>query len=413
MKDKLKILVITSWEYNDALIQSHTLPYLKIINELFPKFELILSTEEKRAGFFDAQNLTAVHSDLLQYNITLMPHPYRRFGLRKLIAAAGQFLKLWYFIVSKKVDYIQGFCTPAGGLGYLLSVSTGRKLLLDSYEPHAESMVENGAWNKDGIAYKILWWLEKKQTQRAKKFIAIASGMDQYALQKYGVSIPEVHVKPCCVNLEKFKFEPAAYDSIRSELGFENKIVLVYAGKFGGIYLDDEVFNFFKVAYQFWGDRFRILLLTALSKDNIFQHCAKSGVPSSIFHIAKVPFDQMPRYLSAADFGITPVKPVPSKRYCSPIKDGEYWAMGLPVVITKNISDDSEIIATHNIGAVLESLETLSYQKAVEKIDELLREDRTALRKRIRDVAVRFRNYDIARDIYQKIYTDSSFTRNK
>ena len=53
-----------------------------------------------------------------------------------------------------------------------------------------------------------------------------------------------------------------------------------------------------------------------------------------------VPYNQITDYYQIADFAINPVKPVPSKRYCTSIKDGEYWGMGLPVVITKNISDD-------------------------------------------------------------------------
>ena len=45
----------------------------------------------------------------------------------------------------------------------------------------------------------------------------------------------------------------------------------------------------------------------------------------------------------------TPVKPVPTKRYCTPVKDGEYWALGLPVIITEGISDDSGIIRENGI----------------------------------------------------------------
>lgn len=54
---------------------------------------------------------------------------------------------------------------PAGALGYVLSKFTGSKLIIDSYEPHAESMVENGTWKKSSLKFKILFWLEKNRAR--------------------------------------------------------------------------------------------------------------------------------------------------------------------------------------------------------------------------------------------------------
>ena len=35
------------------------------------------------------------------------------------------------------------WCMTAGSLGYILSKTSGKNLVIDSYEPHAEAMVEN------------------------------------------------------------------------------------------------------------------------------------------------------------------------------------------------------------------------------------------------------------------------------
>jgi hypothetical protein len=195
-------------------------------------------------------------------------------------------------------------------------------------------------------------------------------------------------------------------------LGWENKIVVVYAGKFGGIYLDKEVFDFFKVAYDYWGDQFRVLLLTAHTDDEIKESCNQAGFPFQLIHKLSVPYHTVAKYLSAADFAITPVKPVPSKKYCTPIKDGEYWAIGLPVVITKNISDDSDIIEKHKGGAVLNGLNKEAYQEAVDTIDKFLQENKYELRMRIRNLAETYRNYEIARVEYNKIYGNAIFHKS-
>ena len=109
--------------------------------------------------------------------------------------------------------------------------------------------------------------------------------------------------------------------------------------------------------------------------------------------------------MSLGTFGITPVKSIPTKKYCTPIKDGEYWAMGLPVVITPNISDDSDIISNFKAGVVWDYRKKEDYLKSVIDLEQILiNEDRKELQKRIHRLAVNFRSFDISKAIYQKIY---------
>ena len=138
--------------------------------------------------------------------------------------------------------------------------------------------------------------------------------------------------------------------------------------------------------------------------DYIKEKCTNAGVPYEIVRILFVPHYEVPRLMQAGDFGICPVKPVPTKRYCTPVKDGEYWAMGLPVIITNNISDDSDIIREHSAGAVLENLNQQGYADAVAKMNCILRQDKKELQKKIRTLAERYRNYEIAEEIYRNFY---------
>src|SRR6185295_4367020 len=113
-----------------------------------------------------------------------------------------------------------------------------------------------------------------------------------------------------------------------------------------------------------------------------------------IIEIRFVPHAHIPEYIGLADFALTPVKPVPTKRFCTPIKDGEYWAAGLPVVITKNISDDSEIIEKNNIGAVINEFTKDDYLKAIQKIDNLLNnQPAEVLSRKIISVAEKYRSF--------------------
>ncbi len=397
------ILILTYWSYPDALIQTYTLPYVRIIKKnLPPGSSIYLLTLEKDQNVLEKPKREEIAEKLEQEGIHWLPFAYKPFGISAFVMWIGISLKLCSLIIQRKISVIHCWCTPPGAIGYFLSVLLNKKLVLDSYEPHAEAMVENGTWKRSSLAFKLLFWLEKKQTERASYIISATQGMKEYAAHKYHVDIPHFLVKPACVDLSLFNEEVVNDQMLRTELGLENKIVCVYAGKFGGIYLEDEIFDFVKVSSDYWGGVFRFLILTSHSREEIMQYCRKAEVDGNCVVMKFVPHNQVPRYMGLADFAITPVKPIPTKRYCTPIKDGEYWALGLPVVIPENISDDSDIIESHNIGVVLKSLHSDNYLEAVKRIDALLKQPN--LRDKIRIVAKKFRSFDIAESVYELVY---------
>jgi hypothetical protein len=401
------ILIITYWSYKDALIQTYTLPYIKIIRKhLDTNSRIYLVTFEQSFYKMSPIELEEERKKLRKEGIELLIFFYSKFGFSAPFKWAFDFIKLYFIILNKKISYIHTWCTPAGAIGYVLSVITGKPLILDSYEPHAETMTESNTWGKKSLKFKILFFLEKLQTKRAKTIIATTKGMYEYALKKYDFKINVFYVKPACTNLEIFSEIKIKNKDLLIELGLENKIICVYAGKFGGNYLEKEVFDFLKTAQDYWGDKFRALLLTSHLKNEIEQYANESDVDLSIFTIKYVPHREIATYMGLGDFAITPTKPIPSKRYCTPIKTGEYWALGMPVVSTPNISDDSDIIKEYNIGAVFNDLSHESYLEALKKIDYLITNfSRKELYKKIRPVSEKYRNFLIAERIYAELYS--------
>jgi glycosyltransferase involved in cell wall biosynthesis len=404
MKLDGNIMVLTQWSFKDALVQTYTLPYVAIIRKIISADrKILIVTAEQTHIALNKRETEAINTEWSTVNMQLLALPYRRFGLKKIIASSTQFFKLYRLIKKEKVKVIHAFCTPAGSIAYLLCKITGTKLVIDSYEPHAEAMVENGSWKKTSLAYKILFALEKKQSKRASFIISAAEGMKQYAKEKYGIEIRSHFIKPACVNLQQF-FPHEKNETLLKELGLDNKIVCVYAGKLGGIYLKDEVFNFIKTCSDYWKNNFRFLMLTNATREEINSEIKRAGIPDDVVISKFVSHHQIPEYLSLGDFAINPVKPVPTKRYCTSIKDGEYWAMGLPVIISPNISEDSAIIEKEKTGVVLDFSNPVEINSAIGKIEELLK-GQAGLKNKIRSIAEKFRSFDIAENIYKEIYS--------
>ncbi|MFA6923198.1 MAG: glycosyltransferase [Bacteroidales bacterium] len=402
----MNILVLTYWSYKEPLIQTYTLPYLKIINKYLPSgSKIYLQTLEKPNLKLSKEELTKEAVLLQKENIYLLPFYYSKFGLKAIIKWKFYLLRLLIIIFSKKIKYIHCWCTPAGAIGYILSVLTGRQLIIDSYEPHAEAMVENGDWKRNSIAFKILFFFEKLQSRRAKAVVAATKGFENWAKIKYKTEFKNYYVKPACTDFSQFSLQFAKEEMLLKKLGFENKIVCVYAGKIGGIYLEKEIFDFFKACSDFWKEKFRVLLLTDASKEKIEKYISASELNPEIIFSEFINHKEIHKYLGLADFALNPVKPVPTKRFCTSIKDGEYWAMGLPIVITQNISDDSEIIEKYKIGSIIKDFTYDKYIESIREIDSLIKNnDRQTLRNKIVEIAKQYRGFEIAEEIYQKLY---------
>jgi hypothetical protein len=395
------ILLLTYWSYKDGLVQS-TLIHVKLLRKVLPASSWIyLFTLEQPKFRMTEQEVSEAEEELAQYQIRLIRFNYTSFGLKAIFRMAGMILNLAKICFTKNISYIQCWCTPAGAIGYLLSLLTGKPLVVESFEPHAESMVENGTWQKGSLAFKILFFLEKMQAKRAKVLIGCVDSMQEYIVEKYKIQPKTITWKPAPVELAKFTPSKKKDSSLIEKYGLVNKITCVYAGKFGGIYLDQAVFDFLTVCQQHWGEQFRLLLLTNHSDEEIEGYAKKSGFDTSSMLKMFLPHSEIPAHIGLADFGITPVKPVPTKRYCSPLKDAEYWAMGLPVAITSNISDDSEIIESNKIGTIINDFSEAGYLKNIREIEQILSRDSEELYQEIHGIAEKHRGQHITESAYK------------
>lgn len=404
---KKNILVLTYWSYKEALVQTYTLPFVHMIRKANPTAKIFLVTFEQPHLKLSPQDILIEQQNLKERGIEWLYFPYFRFGLSSALVVLQAIIKLTFLIFKNKISHIHAFCTPAGTIAYLLKKLTFTHLVIDSYEPHAENMVENGEWFKDSRAFKILNFFEKCQTQVALHIIATTYKMKQYAKDRFHYEIKSFFVKPAGVDTQKFN--PKNFDKLKLREQYNipmDAIVCVYIGKFGGIYYKEEIFQFLKAAQQFWKEKIYIIIGTPLAKDEFEKISLEYGINlQQILFQSYIPHEQVPQFLAMSDFGLNPVKPLPTKRYCTSVKDGEYWSMELPVLIPPNISDDSDFIQQKGIGIIWEDTSHEGCIMACQAMDSLLKSDRLPMIKNeIRKLAIEVRDFKNFEKIYQTIY---------
>jgi hypothetical protein len=201
------ILVLTFWSFEDALIQTYTLPYVKIISTKLPKGSKVymMTLEQDHKQIYSIKNQQMI-KELEELNIIILPKKYFSFGLRAIFQNIKNLFSLSHTVVFKNISTIHSWSCTAGVFGYFLAKIWRKALVIDSFEPHAESMVENGTWEEKSISYQILFLFEKLVTKISKHIIGTTEGMKFYAKEKYGINIESFYVKPACVNVEQFDF---------------------------------------------------------------------------------------------------------------------------------------------------------------------------------------------------------------
>ncbi len=404
MKSK-GIFVVTYFSFKDPLIQAYTLPYVKIIRNLIDKkYPVYLLTIEKRHQQLTPEEKVKITETLDNEEIKLISLPYHRFGILLLNWIPSLF-RILFILIFKKITTVHAWCTPGGAIGLILATLTGKRLVLDSFEPHAEVMAETETWEYQSLQFKILFKFEEWMAKRSDAQICCTESMQLYVRQKFGVTLSNPFTKPACVQLDVFSWANKKKPELLKQFGLSNKIVCVYAGKFGGLYLEGEVFRFFKVAYEEIGEQFRVLLLTNDSDECILQWIKEAGLPKHVIVKKFVPHHLVADHIGLGDFALAPYRPVPSRNYGAPIKISEYWALGLPVVITSNIADDSYIIEKYKLGSVLKDLDVESYRTSICEIIGMLKNSSSReLYDMIRPYAESFRNFQVAEEVYQKVY---------
>lgn len=293
------------------------------------------------------------------------------------------------------------FGNVSGAFGALLKPVFRCKLIIYGYEPHALFMVDTGEWKRGGLKWTVLRRYEKLAEKRADYLL---TGTTFYKSELEKMGLKNVFRAPSCVSQDIFKFDPQARAIIREELKINRQKVVIYAGKFGGLYYREETAQFCKGLLDSDGDFF-FLILSPQPADMVLKLFAEAQVPLNKVHVLRANSpEEVAQYMSASDIGLNTIPPLPSQRFRSPIKVGEYLMCGLPFITCEGISEDDVYARKHNVGVVVPELSYTSGQQADPEIQSLLTEPSDMLRQRCRDTGIEYRGTHIVNDLLTEIF---------
>lgn len=406
------VLIFAYYSYKDPVFQSAVLPYFFNFPDKNQYHFILLTFEHEKFGYA-ASEKEKIRKDLTTQNITWVENKWHsgrfKFAKKAYDLAAGIF-KTVRLVKKYKVNciYSEGF--PGAVISHYVARFTKRPHIVHTFEPHTDYMVESGVWKRTRWETVML---RKFESTVAKKAFALMTGTQAMIDKWREKTRAQLYRVPSCVDTEFFQFRESERLAIREKYGIkDHEVVIVYLGKFGGMYMEEEMFDFFKEANSFQNGSytFRFMVLTPDKKENAESLIHQSGIDPKLFVVENLIREQVPSYLSAADIAFSGVRQNPSKRYCSPIKHGEYWACGLPIIIPDGISDDYLLAEKYNIGWRLPALNREEYDETIKRIfNEWCWEKQTEYRQRARAFVTQDRNVKTYQQLYRRIFSGIYF----
>lgn len=393
----MRILFLCSWKIEDMLTVSTVVPQLQFLTQLKYINKIVLVTLEegiKRLNTDNEPQAELQHSKISWEPVVTLQYPVKL--ANQIINYSFIPLKITQIARKYNIESLLAHGAPAGALAYKVWQKTKLPFYVSSFEPHADYMFESGVWSKYGLKYYFQKEWEKQQKKYAAGLMPVAESYKALLLAE-GVRADKIKTVPCSVQPDSFKFNLRQREEVRARLKMQNCTIGIYVGKYGSLYLEDEAFEIYSQCFKTYSS-FRLIILSPQGEAYMQKKLVQHGINPSRVYTASVPHHEVPAYLSAADFGFATIKSYPSARYCSPVKIGEYWANGLPVLLTEGVGDDSEIIKSEGGGAVYSLAKAGSLEQALQKIEAILQEPEH--RQEIAKLAQKYRSFDRVREAY-------------
>ncbi len=388
----------------EGLGQAQVLPYLRGLAARGTEIDL-LSYELPEA---DSNAIDALRRELACSGVTWTA--LRRSRDTRLVVKVNEALRGLGSAVAtalvRRPDVVHGRSYLPTAMSDLIASALPRaKLVFDCRGMLGDEYVDAGHWTTTRLEYRLLKKYEARAFRRAEGVVVLTNALrDWIADRKWFGRDTRVEVIPCCVDLEKFRFDDASRERLRNELGFGDSLVVVYSGSLGPYYRHEDMARFAGILRQRSAKRVTFLVLSAAPTAELTDELRANGFPDADVSVRRVAPSDMPKYLSCADVALSFIKTCFSKKGSSPTKVAEYLATGIPVVLNGDIGDQAELATETRACVVMRSFDETG---CVEAVDAVLSLATRPLEDRIRDcrrVAEARFGLDRGIETYQRLY---------
>lgn len=218
------------------------------------------------------------------------------------------------------------------------------------------------------VREQMLRGLESRGLRIADHVICVSENMKAFIGTAYNIQPSRVSVVQSTADARLFYHDPDAGSAARGALGIpQASPVIMYNGSFAPYQRPDVFLGFFAKVLR--ANPQAILLIVSRQEQRAIELTSEAGLPSDGVRVTSAPYDEMRRYLNAADWGLCLRDDDIVNRVASPTKVAEYLCCGVPVVVTPWAGDYGSLVADNGLGVLLDA--SADDARAVEAVSSL------------------------------------------
>ena len=260
--------------------------------------------------------------------------PNKNFRSRMLFYLSYMFTSFFAgaFGVHGHFDLIYSSSPPlfVGIAGLALSYIKHRPFFFEVRDLWPESAIVLGELSNPHYIH----WAEQVETacyRQARKIIVVTRGIQDRLLER-NIPPEKLIFIPNGANIQNFHYDPIGRYDLRSELGWQDCFIAIYAGIFGLAQGFETVLQAAQLLSHH--PTIRIILVgDGPAKDMIVKEAQRMNL-SNLRIIPEQPRERIPAYLSAADVAIVPLRKLELFKGALPSKIFDAWACDRPVLIS-------------------------------------------------------------------------------
>ncbi len=403
---RVSAIVYVYNSYMDPLFQSTLWKYL-LEESVSNRFNFYLITFEQKEYELVQSEKNRVKTELRKKGIYWYPLKWHS-GHLKLFLKAWDFITSLFLSILIRLIYqtkiVISLGTVAGSFAYLLSRMLLMKSFIYQFERHSEFLKDFGIWKGSTISFSLLNYLESISGNNSE-WIATGTNHMLERLKREGAK-GKTYLLPSCVDENIFDFRIQDRNKLRKSLGIDDRLVIIYVGKFGGIYYNLEDITSFLHNWKVEFPQSFFIILTPQNQDEIRKALGMKGINSESSFVGIADYSEVPSWISASDLGLVAVPSLPSQKFRSPIKVGEYLCCGIPYIVGQGISEDDVVAKKNNVGIVLSSYTRSGIIQGKPTLNQLIDENRLSQRTRCRLAGIEYRGFSTLKRTGAEIFDD-------
>lgn len=285
-----------------------------------------------------------------------------------------------------KYDLLYASSPPlfVGGAALALSYLRRLPLIFEIRDLWPESAVALGEI-RGRMAIQLATYLEETCYKRASRIVVVTEGIRSRLVER-GVDFKKLILIPNGANIEMFRFDNDKRLGIRRQAGWENHIVVLYAGIFG---LAQGIEIIIEVAQQLANnpDYLFVLIGDGPKKADLTILAAQYDLPNLII-LEEQPREAIPGYLSSADIVLIPLRKLELFKGVLPSKLFDAWACERPVLLSVD-GEARQLLESCQGGFFVPPEDDLALIESLNKMRTLTDDERHTMGTRGRELTER------------------------